>query len=211
MSSWFYSSNTGGSTSGSSNGGSASSSPNDPAQESSWTSWTDATKWQEFAAKAQLDAIKLAELTQKEAIKLAEITQKEAVKFAEVASVVASEKAAVLTKHAQETRDKYDANDIGSSILFGLGLPVSITKPTNQGPRNVTLDNLDFVYITENVVAMPFPADCRKKKCPPGMNDILDVSAYLESHHKGHYMILNISEESYDYTLFDNQVLGNSI
>ena len=92
--------------------------------------------------------------------------------------------------------------------MYGLGLPVSSVKPDNHTPGRVTLDDLDFVYITENVVAMPFPADCRKKRCPPGMNNIQDVSAYLDAHHKGHYMILNISEESYDYTLFDNQVLG---
>jgi hypothetical protein len=33
------------------------------------------------------------------------------------------------------------------------------------------------------------------------------VSAALRSRHGGHFMIWNISEESYDYSKFENQVL----
>lgn len=172
-----------------------------------WSSWTDTAKWQEFAVKTQQDALRLAEVTQKEALKLAEVGTR-----------VATEKAAVLTKHALDTRDHYDPNDIGSSILYGLGIPTTTSSTTSvkatngiNKSRDVSINDIEFIYITENIISMPFPFDCSKKKCPNGMNDILDVSSYIEKHHKEHYMILNISEEPYDYTLFNNQVLGKFI
>ncbi|KAG9390257.1 C2 domain of PTEN tumor-suppressor protein [Carpediemonas membranifera] len=38
-------------------------------------------------------------------------------------------------------------------------------------------------------------------------NDINEVAAMLERHHRNHYLIYNLSERPYDYTKFDNQVL----
>ena len=37
-------------------------------------------------------------------------------------------------------------------------------------------------------------------------NDINDVSAMLDHYHKGHYMIWNLSDTSYDYTKFSDNV-----
>lgn len=206
MSSWLFPSDDGQRKSSNpppENESSVDSSNKDEQQPSSgtyWSSWTDTTKWQEFATKAQQDAQKFAEVTQKEASRLAEVSSR-----------VANEKAAVLSKHAANTRDNYNPNDIGSSILYGLGIPSSDTSSSHsREPRNVTTADIDIIYITENIISMPFPADCRRKRKPNGMNDILDVSSYLETNHKEHYMVLNISEEPYDYTLFDNQVLGKS-
>lgn len=199
---WLFGGGTGSSSSG--GGDNTGGEKGLPEQNTMWSSWTDAKKWEEFAAKTQKDAMKLAEVTQTEAVKL----QAEAMRLSEVAGRVATEKAAELSRQAAEARTHYNPNDIGSSILQGLGVPSSAGpngEPTRR--RNVTVEDLDFVYVTQNVAAMPFPADCRKSKCPRGMNDILDVSSYLETHHKGHYLVLNISEESYDYSLFDNQVL----
>jgi len=179
-------------------------------------SWTDAKKWETFAVKTQQDAQKLADRAQVEAIKLEEdakkfavVAREETARLSVVAAKVAHEKAAELSKHAAQTRNNYNPNDISSSILYGLGLPGAADGSAGPSRRrdNVTVDELDFVYITENIVAMPFPMDCSKRKCPQGMNDIMDVSSYLEAHHRGHYMVLNISEEQYDYSLFADQVL----
>ena len=38
-------------------------------------------------------------------------------------------------------------------------------------------------------------------------NRIEDVSRELKTHHDGHFMVWNLSEEQYDYNLFDNQVM----
>ncbi|CAN0528457.1 unnamed protein product [Laminaria digitata] len=39
-------------------------------------------------------------------------------------------------------------------------------------------------------------------------NDIDLVAALLRSRHAGHYMVWNVSEEGYDYSLFEDQVRG---
>lgn len=39
-------------------------------------------------------------------------------------------------------------------------------------------------------------------------NDIDLVAALLRSRHAGHYMVWNVSEEGYDYSLFQDQVWG---
>ncbi|CAM9356971.1 unnamed protein product [Chrysoparadoxa australica] len=71
------------------------------------------------------------------------------------------------------------------------------------------MDELDFVYVTDRIVAMDFPADKGKLGVGPTPqgNDIQVVSALLQYRHKGHFMIWNVSEESYDYSLFEDQVL----
>ena len=65
---------------------------------------------------------------------------------------------------------------------------------------------LDMSYITENIIQMSFPYDAEAAS-KNGGNNIYGVADLLERRHKGHYMIWNISEEAYDYNLFDNQVL----
>eukprot|EP00606_Chrysophyceae_sp_TOSAG23-5_P001425 GSChrysophyteH2.ASY1.ANO1.93.1 assembled CDS len=73
---------------------------------------------------------------------------------------------------------------------------------------------MDLVYVTENVLGMAFPGNPRgsnsnsnSNRGPPGCNDINEVSAYLQQHHANKYMIWNISEETYDCSAFNNQVL----
>mmetsp|Transcript_43343 Transcript_43343/g.135764 ORF Transcript_43343/g.135764 Transcript_43343/m.135764 type:complete len:412 (-) Transcript_43343:603-1838(-) len=78
-------------------------------------------------------------------------------------------------------------------------------------PEQLELDALDMVYITPNIVAMGFPLDqVRRKdgktKASRG-NDINVVANYLRLKHPGRFMIWNVSEDTYDYVRFENQVL----
>eukprot|EP00824_Muranothrix_gubernata_P015519 TRINITY_DN32312_c0_g1_i1.p1 TRINITY_DN32312_c0_g1~~TRINITY_DN32312_c0_g1_i1.p1 ORF type:complete len:535 (-),score=97.43 TRINITY_DN32312_c0_g1_i1:33-1550(-) len=63
---------------------------------------------------------------------------------------------------------------------------------------------LDLTYIQPNIIAMSFPfsSDERTKG-----NDIREVAAFLKRRHAGHYMVWNLSERQYTYTLFENNVL----
>lgn len=78
---------------------------------------------------------------------------------------------------------------------------------------------LDLVYINDRVIAMGFPVDKRPPPPPaegvvvprgpvtvPVGNDIDMVAAVLRGKHAGHYMVWNVSEEGYDYSLFEDQV-----
>jgi hypothetical protein len=107
-----------------------------------------------------------------------------------------------LSKQAVELKENYDA-EVQKSILVNL-------EKSSQAkmliPRESTrLEEIDLVYVTENLVGMGFPHDPRKEMHIKG-NRVDDVAGYLKAHHNGRYMIWNISEESYDYSLFSDQV-----
>lgn len=66
----------------------------------------------------------------------------------------------------------------------------------------------DVTYVTERVVAMGFPHGGRRDpRSRKGGNHVDAVSALLAERHPGHYMVWNVSEETYDYSKFDDQVL----
>lgn len=92
---------------------------------------------------------------------------------------------------------------------------------------------LDLVYVNDRIIAMAFPIDKRPMPRPPPAeeaaggtrsnggggrqgqlpqplvangNDIDVVAAVLRSRHPGHYMVWNVSEEGYDYSMFEDQV-----
>src|SRR5690554_3215373 len=54
---------------------------------------------------------------------------------------------------------------------------------------------------------MPFPQDSNNRRRVEGGNPIQAIADYLNEQHGGNYMIWNVSEESYDYSLFNDQVL----
>lgn len=65
--------------------------------------------------------------------------------------------------------------------------------------------NLDLSYITNNLIAMAFPATGIEATY---RNDIDEVSRMLHTYHKNNYMIWNLSGRLYDYSKFNHQVLN---
>jgi len=72
--------------------------------------------------------------------------------------------------------------------------------------RRERIKNLDMTYLTPRMIAMGFPSTPETRI--RSRNDAQTVSLILrESHGSGHVMVWNLSDESYDYSLFDNQVV----
>ena len=61
--------------------------------------------------------------------------------------------------------------------VFAASIGVDDVTASGKVVRRIN-DELDFVYITENLVAMAFPADVSKQSYTIG-NDITKVAAYL--------------------------------
>lgn len=109
-------------------------------------------------------------------------------------------------------------------FFFGVGGPCLqnlVRDPWSSPPTAAELASLDLVYVKDRVIAMGFPVDKRSPEAvkgdatapapprTPGTragNDIDLVAALLRSRHAGHYMVWNVSEEGYDYSLFQDQV-----
>jgi phosphatidylinositol-3,4,5-trisphosphate 3-phosphatase/dual-specificity protein phosphatase PTEN len=67
-----------------------------------------------------------------------------------------------------------------------------------SGKRNRFKDenfNLDITYITDNIIAMSFPASGMESTY---RNKIGKVAEFLESRHKDHYRIANLSNRKYN-------------
>jgi hypothetical protein len=131
--------------------------------------------------------------------------------FAEVAGKVVQEKSAALVKQAEEYRQNYDM-EVATSILMGtVGGPVDINgnpiRPSKGKLTKQAMKELDLTYVTENIISMSFPCDFSKPGSNQTGNDIDVVSEFLKKKHPGRFMIWNISEESYDYGKFNDQVL----
>ena len=77
-------------------------------------------------------------------------------------------------------------------------------SPTKEGKSSP--NQLDLSYVTENIIAMAFPYEPEYARVQGG-NDIRAVAAFLRRRHAGHYMIWNVSEESYNYSMFGDQVI----
>jgi hypothetical protein len=83
----------------------------------------------------------------------------------------------------------------------------SIVKKVVAGPKRLTNydgEELDLTYITDRVIAMAFPASDFIEKTY--RNSIQDVANYLEESHHSHYLIINVSSRTYDYSVFNNRV-----
>ena len=61
---------------------------------------------------------------------------------------------------------------------------------------------LNFTYVRDRLIAMGFPGSGTR----PTQNRIEHVASVLKERHEGQYMIWNLSEEEYDYQMFDSQV-----
>lgn len=66
--------------------------------------------------------------------------------------------------------------------------------------------DLDLSYVTENIIAMGFPAMSYEKYY---RNPYNEVYSFLEERHKDHYKVYNLCKEKkrqYDYSIFHNRV-----
>eukprot|EP01038_Epipyxis_sp_PR26KG_P006969 gene6969-9528_t len=143
-----------------------------------------------------------------------EFAQK-AQELAESATKIASEKASEISKQATELRQNYDVELATSILMSTIGGPNELNTKANTAVNNKksnsnlrsNMNELDLDYITENVISMAFPYDPTTSTADQIGNDINVVAAYFKKKHAGHFMIWNISEESYDSSKFADQVL----
>jgi serine/threonine protein kinase len=121
----------------------------------------------------------------------------------------------------QEIKENYDLEVATTMLMSTVGGSVPTKGGQAQPNELVTLtkenlSQLDMIYITENLIGMAYPRE--RSKLQQGKkitseeggsegNDINVVAAYLQKRHPGKFMIWNISEETYDYSKFQEQVL----
>lgn len=65
--------------------------------------------------------------------------------------------------------------------------------------------DLDLTYITDRVIAMAFPGSGVVKVW---RNRIEDVSGFLRKYHEDKYLVINASDEPYDFNYFNNNVVS---
>jgi protein-tyrosine phosphatase len=139
-----------------------------------------------------------------------EKAQEQAKEFADLVE----EKASVIIQQAQDLRQNYDLQVASDILMHGMGA-TSAGNPAEKSDSNDTKTGaassnrqLDIHYITENIMTMSFPYDVNTRPRGQKMwNDVNLVASYLKEKHRGHFMIWNVSEDPYDYSLFENQVL----
>lgn len=75
-----------------------------------------------------------------------------------------------------------------------------------EAARKASRQDLDLSYLTPRIIAMGFPSSPTSKL--RSRNDITAVAAHFQAEHgAGNVMVWNLSEETYDYALFDAQVV----
>jgi hypothetical protein len=127
---------------------------------------------------------------------------------AKVIGAKAQETAAELGKRASELQQDLDLAG-ATSTLLGLGLNQGLASDLEKSKAktdNKSTNVLDLSYITENVIAMAMPLEPEIARRDGG-NDIRAVAAFLRRRHQGHFMIWNVSEEPYNYSMFSDQVI----
>uniref|UniRef100_M4BD47 Phosphatidylinositol-3,4,5-trisphosphate 3-phosphatase n=1 Tax=Hyaloperonospora arabidopsidis (strain Emoy2) TaxID=559515 RepID=M4BD47_HYAAE len=116
-------------------------------------------------------------------------------KKAQVVATTAAKEGAV---KARQALDAADMDALQRRLSYAL----------DRSTGEVDLKLLNFSYITENIVAMGFPnMNMGTTRTLLKDNPIDLVAMYLNGNHNGQYMIWNLSEETYDNSYFDNQVL----
>ncbi|KAF2076677.1 hypothetical protein CYY_002047 [Polysphondylium violaceum] len=65
--------------------------------------------------------------------------------------------------------------------------------------------NLDLTYITPKLIAFGYPA-IDKLGSDWWRNSRIEVKDFLETYHKDHYLIINLTEKAYDSQFFNNRV-----
>lgn len=127
---------------------------------------------------------------------------------AKVIGAKAQETASELGKRATELHQDLDLAG-ATSTLLGIGLNHGLASELEKSQakaENRSTNILDLSYITENVIAMAMPLEPEVARRDGG-NDIRAVAAFLKRRHQGHFMVWNVSEESYNYSMFADQVI----
>ncbi|KAG7393382.1 hypothetical protein PHYPSEUDO_009586 [Phytophthora pseudosyringae] len=118
--------------------------------------------------------------------------------FMQKAKVVAATAAKEGAVKARKALDAADMDALQRRLSYAL----------DRSTGEVNLELLNLSYVTDSIVAMGFPnMNLGTNRTLLKDNPIDLVAMYLNGKHGGHYMIWNLSEETYDYAYFDNQVL----
>lgn len=83
------------------------------------------------------------------------------------------------------------------SFLKKLGDTSSKVMATVQ--QSIARQDLDISYVTSRIIVMSYPAEGLESTY---RNHIEDVKAFMETRHKGHYVVYNISGRTYHSTKF---------
>lgn len=109
----------------------------------------------------------------------------------------ASAAARVLATQAQEAAANFSLDSLVDPDLIA-----QQTSAARDGEVSHRVAGLNFTYVRDRLIATGFPG----AKTRSTQNDIHHVAAVLKERHDGRFMIWNLSEEEYDYQLFDSQV-----
>ncbi|KAL6551749.1 Phosphatidylinositol 3,4,5-trisphosphate 3-phosphatase and protein-tyrosine-phosphatase pten2a [Orobanche gracilis] len=133
-----------------------------------------------------------------------------------------SSKASASTENANNNSTSAQSSVIGSFTKGVVDSSLNAVKAVQVKARHIVSQNkrryqegefdLDMTYITENIIAMGFPAG----DLSSGLfgyfegfyrNQMEEVIKFFETHHKGKYKVYNLcSERLYDASLFEGKV-----
>ena len=131
---------------------------------------------------------------------------------ARMAEAATKAKAEALKQAAKvETRLKDTERNRAMVASFVEKVGATLEELVDEGAPREERKIIDLTYVTDRFIAMGFPWDGRSSAGSAAArqtaNPIKAVAAHLRSYHEGHYMVLNVSEEQYDYGIFDMNVL----
>jgi protein-tyrosine phosphatase len=105
--------------------------------------------------------------------------------------------ALVLAASAQEAASNFSLDN-----LVDPNLVAQAQSQQRDGEVTHRVGGLNYTYVRDRLVAMSFPGSGKR----PTENNIDHVASVLKERHAGQFMIWNLSEEEYDYQMFDSQV-----
>ncbi|KAK5577510.1 hypothetical protein RB653_002452 [Dictyostelium firmibasis] len=91
-----------------------------------------------------------------------------------------------------------------NSTVLKIRTQVSENNTTNRF-KDGEFD-LDLSYITERIIAMSFPSEDTVINSTWVRNSRTDVKKMLDKYHHDHYLIINLTEKSYDTSFFSGRV-----
>ncbi|KAA6373769.1 MAG: putative Proteintyrosine phosphatase [Streblomastix strix] len=80
-----------------------------------------------------------------------------------------------------------------------------IRKIVSHGRKRLVVNqfNLDITYITDRIIAMGKPSSGAESLY---RNKLKDVADFLNTYHKDHYQVINLSQDQYDYSELNQNV-----